>query len=36
MFIKRISYGGMDWHDSYETITQIKPKIPLNYTQVIR
>lgn len=24
MFIKRISYGGMDWHDSYETITQIK------------
>ncbi len=24
MFIKKISYGGIDWHDSYRTITQIK------------
>ena len=24
MFIKRVIYGGSDWHDSYQTITQIK------------
>lgn len=24
MFIKKISYGGMDWHDSHQAITQIK------------
>ena len=24
MFIKRVFYGGIDWHDSYQTITQIK------------